>query len=544
MPRSELILGSTVRELVGGRWAISLLAYAINAPLTLVAIGSNADVSVPGARWWQWVVVAIVGYGAFGLVLWVAHRTAFRDRSIAPVPVAAVIGLGGLAGAARGLVVGIVPALMGIAPESAALTLTRIATSAVLGAVLWPIAAFALACVDAYRSQRAALVREARELRAGVMREQGASGALEQALIASLRSDLDAVARTGDASMARAVSHRLWEAGPEAVREPSLRWRDVLRLSIASNPFATVPVVLIWSISAIGTLTAAIGPWRAAGQVACSAAIIAIAFSVGRRLVARDPDRPTRVLVGVLAFVIIATGPVASLLFDPRPWPAGLGLVLVNAAWLPVLTIGTGVAWAALRSADVVLASLRAGVSDEEVALLASHDETDRLRRELATRLHGTVQSRLLAGAMAGDAEGAARALDSLLADRPPIDADLRERLEAVCGPWSSLMAVSLACADGIAADEGIVRIVEEGLANAYRHGRARSAHVSVTVTGEDIVLVLRDDGSGPPDAREPGVGTAILNACASGGWSLSRSGDATVLTAYVLAARLGSPLR
>ena len=541
MPRAERILGSTLRELVGGRWAISLLAYAINAPLTLAAIGSNADASLPGALWWQWVAVAAIGYAAFGIVLWLAHVTVFRDRATKPLPVAAVITLGGLAGVARGLVVGIVPALLDIAPDSLALSLTRVATSAVLGAVLWPIAAFALACVDAYRSQRAALIREARGLRVEVMREQGATGALERALIASLRSELDAVARTGDASMARAVSHRLWEAENQAIPEPDLHWSNVLRMSIARNPFATAPVVLIWSLSAVGTLSAAIGPWRALAQIAWSATAIAVAFSLGRRLVKRYRKHSVAILVVVLVAVVLVTGPVASLLFDPRPWPAGLGLVIVNALWLPVLTIGTGVVWAALRSADEVLASLRAGVSDEELALLASSDEAERLRRELATKLHGSVQSRLLAGALQGDTAGAALALESLLVDATALEATLTERLEAVCRPWSSLMAVSLRCDGAIAMREEVVRVVEEGLTNAYRHGHATSVQVSVTLTSEGVQVVVRDDGDGPPAGSEPGVGTAILNASASGGWSLSRSGDATVLTAHVLAARLGS---
>jgi signal transduction histidine kinase len=50
-------------------------------------------------------------------------------------------------------------------------------------------------------------------------------------------------------------------------------------------------------------------------------------------------------------------------------------------------------------------------------------------------------------------------------------------------------------------------RIVQEGLTNALRHGRARSAEVVVAVTGGAMVVEVRDDGRGPAPGYQPGRG-------------------------------------
>lgn len=80
------VLGSTVGDLAGGRWAISWVAYAANAPVTLLVIGSNAGMSGIDAPWSSWFLASVLGYIAFGLVFLTAHLTWFRHRATTPQP--------------------------------------------------------------------------------------------------------------------------------------------------------------------------------------------------------------------------------------------------------------------------------------------------------------------------------------------------------------------------------------------------------------------------------------------------------------------------
>jgi len=50
-------------------------------------------------------------------------------------------------------------------------------------------------------------------------------------------------------------------------------------------------------------------------------------------------------------------------------------------------------------------------------------------------------------------------------------------------------------------------RIVQEGLTNALRHGRARSAEVDIRVTGGAMLVEISDDGRGPAPGYQPGRG-------------------------------------
>jgi signal transduction histidine kinase len=55
--------------------------------------------------------------------------------------------------------------------------------------------------------------------------------------------------------------------------------------------------------------------------------------------------------------------------------------------------------------------------------------------------------------------------------------------------------------------DLSAYRIVQEGLTNALRHGRASSAAVVVRCDGRRVQVEVTDDGAGPPAGYRPGRG-------------------------------------
>jgi signal transduction histidine kinase len=69
--------------------------------------------------------------------------------------------------------------------------------------------------------------------------------------------------------------------------------------------------------------------------------------------------------------------------------------------------------------------------------------------------------------------------------------------------------AVDLFVDDDLAAD--IVAVVREGLANAARHARAQRGDVRVEISGGRLVVVVEDDGVGPPPKLTRSSGTTNL---------------------------------
>lgn len=535
----RIVLGSTVGDLIGGRWAISWIAYVLNAPVNLVAVGSNAGSSGLDAPWAAWLLASTLGYLGFGAVFLAAHLTLFRHRAARPVSAGRVAWLGGIAGGIRGLIVAMLAASWGLVPSDLLLLVERVAIGIVLGALLVPLVAFMLGSIDAYRSQRRALLAQSRRLRAIALQEAGVSRELEAALVTSVQAELDEVVRTGDPAVARAVSHRIWGDGHRVAPEPRMHWQDVLQASIQRNPFATLPVAGIWAIAAFGTLTTAIGLPRALAQIAFSILAISIMFAFGRRLVARQPQHALAIVVGTLVALVVVTGPIASALFDPRPWPTGASLVIANALWLPLLTLTVGFVTAAVRSGEAVLTDLCDMVSEDELAAIVAHDEQERLRAELAGRLHGSIQSKLLVAA-ARPLDDAARAEWVSALREPPITrasgADLADRLMTLAEPWQALVDIDLDLAGDVppAAHDRIIRIVEEAITNAYRHGSASSVRIRVVAQRAHTLVEVVDNGRGIRPGTTPGLGSAILDVLAPDAWVRERDGDETMLRALV----------
>ena len=74
---------------------------------------------------------------------------------------------------------------------------------------------------------------------------------------------------------------------------------------------------------------------------------------------------------------------------------------------------------------------------------------------------------------------------------------------------------------------EDVARVVGEAVANARKHGAARSAQVTVTGAHGAVDVVVLDDGSGP-DEGLPGMGSAWLDFVAPGAWALEPGPDGT----------------
>jgi two-component system, NarL family, sensor histidine kinase UhpB len=196
------------------------------------------------------------------------------------------------------------------------------------------------------------------------------------------------------------------------------------------------------------------------------------------------------------------------------------------------------------------VARLAHGFNDMAARLAAAEAETRRLQRqlqtlqeeeraELARDLHDEIGPLLFAAnvatvnihdgaerdanaALAQDAlalqeliartQRDVRALLRRLRSAPPWDLDLAEAIDGLAAFWRGRypavqlqVRVALARRPEPAVAEALYRCIQEGLANAFRHGRPERVDVAVEASATGIVARVADDGPGGTETSEDG---------------------------------------
>jgi len=176
--------------------------------------------------------------------------------------------------------------------------------------------------------------------------------------------------------------------------------------------------------------------------------------------------------------------------------------------------------------------------------------DVDRFREEIARALHSHVQARLIVAAgrlenpHGPDIDGARRALTMIEEVDVP---HLRRIAAGGIGEPRRLTALSGAFVDvdvlmhvderfDTESGESVVEVVHEAIVNAVRHGEASSVRVDVRSQGSDWVVTVVDDGLGPSDHVEGGLGLSLVDAASAGRWELTRDDTGGAL----LTARVG----
>jgi len=218
---------------------------------------------------------------------------------------------------------------------------------------------------------------------------------------------------------------------------------------------------------------------------------------------------------------------------------------VVDSVWLCLCILVIGLVSDFMYDQHAESEFLERQISKEQLETMFLKREEDRLSRELAKYLHGTIQSRLMASAMAlekAGRKGDKKALERELAEAykslrvPSAEyfsapaATFREEINKVVAKWSDLMKVkvkiSVAIKDlPIHKSQEIGNVVNEGLSNSFRHGNAGAVNVSITGTNDEIFIEISDDGTGLVPGK-PGLGTDWFKAIAGNSWVLKSNKD------------------
>lgn len=202
-----------------------------------------------------------------------------------------------------------------------------------------------------------------------------------------------------------------------------------------------------------------------------------------------------------------------------------LSIFLIGLVWFSI--IGTlsnmfALAWQTARANQAEATELEISFKKRGFAQMAKQ------RRALANQLHGEVQSRLMNLVLRTEASGGIEKdlviqelekISEVISRGPANEETLSASLERLIGTWSGFAEIVIHFEPTEVSTEiskTLFDLIEEGVSNAFRHGKANR----VDVYFKDSVLRITDNGIGPTNGSL-GIGSKIFEN-ATTNWSLN----------------------
>ena len=214
-----------------------------------------------------------------------------------------------------------------------------------------------------------------------------------------------------------------------------------------------------------------------------------------------------------------------------------------NLIWVVFVILFTNFSgmWVLLQNSDQKMAS--SAYQEKYYEMIRKDYSQKSAEYQLARYLHGTLQTRLLASAFR---------LRNLPVDSRSSNYDdeiekvlshfdfsgnrmyeyqnltLSSEIVNLIESWDGLLNIStkIEVSDGEISDKNttaIRDILEEALANAFRHGKATEIIISIHLNNQDIVITSEDNGSHFRESKL-GMGSKLFESATKGHWSLKRN--------------------
>ena len=349
----------------------------------------------------------------------------------------------------------------------------------------------------------------------------------ERVISAEDWSDVAGELRMAASGTVRPLSRRLWAYAPARIPSPGLG--RILRTIVTEQPFQPTVLILIYWATTFGGTIAALGWVNGLATILIGTVLIACVLGGANTIMRRHRQHHASIFI-TATITLQLTGLLTFPLRDawgatPYTWAeyvasciGGVALILVTSGFGSVRTYRSDLA-----------RTFRSDIDDELKESIAASVQVAQLARESARVLHGSVQTRLVACAVAieqasrtEDVEAFRAAMreahDALV---PPVlgvedTRGLGEQLERTVSLWSGLCEVQINLDATLRDVRGplardICRVVEEAINNAITHGEASQVVVNINAADGAVVVDVVDNGHGPGD-DDPGLGSALFD--------------------------------
>lgn len=404
------------------------------------------------------------------------------------------------------------------------LDLVRVALGALAGLVMVPLTAVIAHALRGFEIERQALIVKTYRLELESLGTRSESEKLRKirGQIAELIGSLERSRKVEDVTpgelnllrelvdrLVRPLSHSLYESIEK--RFPSFTWRPLLTRAMHARPPAPAMAAVFLFAGPQTLFTFGID----SGLTVFAVAVVTLPLMVWSTFKVTE-----RVgLLNPLTFISLALlAPAASVLIGVEL--ANLGLA---ESWFYILTVSLWMLQSAVLFSAVDLArrmarSNRGSLSDIESTPSVDRfgSELDFERREFANQLHGEVQSRMLSLALRKEGDdllkrelviAELKLIERLLSESKhaeELDAD--QALKLLAAQWDGIAKVQFefSALPTPVINRLILRIVEQAIANAVRHGMADEILVrfSTLPDGSEKITVA-DNGIGPVEGAD-----------------------------------------
>jgi signal transduction histidine kinase len=559
-----LIFSASTRNALTGRWAISRDAYLVLAPTSIISVVLAEATTFQAQELGGWLVASAGGYAVFCSILYMAHKTLFRNRHVTPVPIWWIFALGLTAGAIKGSATAIISIFLNLDDNVREAVTSRMFAAGLLG--LFGVAGVAVIVnsLGEFRYKRAELIAEQILIESKELQSQDVIAQMSTQLRSSIESDLGILMedlknsleeKIGEESSwqliaddlrstaketVRDMSHKLW--GRDVQNVPDINLVDIARAMITISAFPLRLILPVLVLSAIPQTIKDYGIESLIFRMLLLIFTTAVSFGLGMSAIHRWPKYRYQIYVFALISAVTLPPIYGVFLLGDEVDQHFLGISLTIAIWIPMLAMTCGLIDTALKQRQEILDGLQSQIDKSRVRTISENNETIRLSNDMAKYLHGNLQSRLMASAFAIEAAGNAHDSKTLSAEiekarqsiATPFDQFTSQELGTVSTQLSQLLAMwegvlttkiefsGLEEHISIIDTRNIVHVVEEAFSNALRHGLATEATIVLNSTSSEIALAVIDNGIGPRDGT-PGLGSSLFNSIAGSNWTLSR---------------------
>jgi hypothetical protein len=480
------------------------------------------------------------------------------------MPVWSVFALGFVAGAIKGATTGYISFQLGLVDSLQFAVVSRIYSAGFLGLIGVPSIAIIMATVDRFRVAREELIAEQMQIQTQKLFNQNMIPAMQDELRKVVSTDLDELTKELQDSLhadgqesaswrsiaeslrqsasvsIREMSHRLWDQKPSQF--PDLTFTEVARYMIAKNPFPLAVIMPVFIVTAVPVTLQDHGINGLFERLFVTCLAMVAVFGATRILINKQTMHKEQIYIAGIICASIAPGAVAFFYFNDPIDASFYGFLATQLIYIPTLVVISGLMVAALRMRQEVLDHIQKSIDATKIEALATEHAMLRLSKEMAKYLHGNLQSRMMASALAIESAGNANNQIDLAFEisqvratfSTPFDhftslqlAGLSTLLSDLKRIWDGLVEINstidgnedeLSSLDRTAA----FQCLEEGVANAVRHGLASEVAIDIQIGQSQVDISITDNGLGPRDG-EPGLGSSLFTSFAGNRWSLRR---------------------
>jgi hypothetical protein len=561
---SEPNLNRTWQERLGGPHALTLRAFLITSSLTLAYTSQIQSFGIQEIDVIaQWILIYLLAIAIVGILNLILAYTIFKNRATTPIPAFEAMLCHGLLGLVFSTTMVLGGDALGLKQN---LNVPfQISLSFILA--LWWGSSFAIFLDHRSENQivRRELIERALLTESLSTRQRESKAALNEIFrnelsvsLASAQAELEASAGDVDWEGTSALLKRTAEEqvrpmsrtldSAKALSYPRIRWWR-LPLNIVSNqPINTWLIILIALVGGGPQQVQLLGLERALSMMLSLYFMIAIVGTAANKLMSRFPQHHALIFIAA-SLVMQISIPINKYFRDI--WVPGNSTVqwqvqqLISGLLLILAASGFG-AWSNFN--QHLNANFSQDIDQERIKTIAASRLIADESRRAANLLHGAVQTKLVACAIAIDqaistedvgkiSEAISQALFVLKSplSEQGFGATLTEEIHRKAELWGEICAISITIDSLITASSPDVillagRIIEEAISNSIRHGRAKLILISLKKSSDELIEIsVVDDGVGPQGGK-PSLGSALLDQASGGRWSLKSTDSGSEL--------------